>query len=158
MAFTPRSELRQALDLLQALCLARIQLDCCRMRPAGSIEAELREFELTQRVIQREREAARMQSALGAGQRSALRVARALYLRLLLDSAARRLDGWSDQDPLQTMPDSRLFEWVAHDYERLELIQLESAMTPDEMQRYGEISGSLADGDEGGGVGSGDRR
>lgn len=138
---------RHALQVLQALCLARVQLDCCRMRPARDLSSELQEFELTQRVIRREREAARLQAALTARQRSELKIARALYLLLLLDSAPLRLEGWSDQDPLATMPESRLFEWIAHDYERLELIQLESAMSPEEALRYADVSaGSFADG------------
>jgi len=63
-------------------------------------------------------------------------LARAQFLRLLLESAPRRLRGWSDQDPLDRMPPSRLFEWISLDFERLELAQIEAQMTAGEAARY----------------------
>ena len=34
------------------------------------------------------------------------------------------------------MPPSRLFEWISHDFERLELAQIEAQMTAGEAARY----------------------
>jgi hypothetical protein len=41
-----------------------------------------------------------------------------------------------DEDDLADMPVSHLFEWVAYDLERLELEEIEGAMTPREEARY----------------------
>lgn len=65
-----------------------------------------------------------------------IKVARALYLRMLLESAPMRLQAWSDNDNLREMPRSHLFEWIAYDFERLELAELEAAMNPEEAAAY----------------------
>jgi hypothetical protein len=67
---------------------------------------------------------------------AAVRVARALYLRFLLSSAAARLQPWCDGEDLARMPLSHMFEWIAHDFERLELAAIEDAMTPEEVVLY----------------------
>jgi hypothetical protein len=67
---------------------------------------------------------------------AAVHVARALYLRFLLSSAAARLQPWRDGDDLARMPLSHMFEWISYDFERLELATLEDAMTPVEVVLY----------------------
>ena len=65
-----------------------------------------------------------------------VKVRRALYLRMLLESAPSRLQSWSDSDSLGTMPKSHLFEWISYDFERLELAELEGSMSPEEAASY----------------------
>uniref|UniRef100_UPI0040393B37 hypothetical protein n=1 Tax=unclassified Variovorax TaxID=663243 RepID=UPI0040393B37 len=67
---------------------------------------------------------------------AAVRIARALYLRFLLSSASVRLQPWCDGDDLAHMPLSHMFEWISHDFERVELAALEDAMTPAEATLY----------------------
>jgi hypothetical protein len=67
---------------------------------------------------------------------AAVRIARALYLRFLLSSAPSRLQPWCDGEDLEHMPRSHMFEWISHDFERLELAALEDAMTPAEAASY----------------------
>ncbi|HEY2257601.1 MAG TPA: hypothetical protein VGI11_18350 [Variovorax sp.] len=138
------------LRLLQALCFGRIRLEYCRLHATDSIRADLEEFQAHQRVIRQEREVAGLFAELTARQRSELKIGRALYLRMLLDSAPIRLQGWSDRDALDAMPKSHLFEWIAHDYEQQELAELESAMNPQEAARFASAAtGSLTNGDNG---------
>lgn len=127
---------RHTLHLLQVLCLARIELACCRLASTGSLGDDLRELDIDQRLLRCERQVARWQASLTPRQESELRIGRAMHLHLMLSSAPARLKGWSDLDALDAMPRSRLFEWIAHDYERLELTQLESEMSPEEAARY----------------------
>jgi hypothetical protein len=65
-----------------------------------------------------------------------LKIKRAIYLRMLLDSAPSRLQAWADEDDLEDMPASHLFEWVSYDLERLELAEIEATLTPREEERY----------------------
>jgi hypothetical protein len=65
-----------------------------------------------------------------------LKIKRAIYLRMLIGSAPVRLQDWVDEDELDDMPASRLFEWVAYDLERLELEEIEATLTPREEARY----------------------
>ena len=67
---------------------------------------------------------------------AAVRLARALYVRMLLGSAPTRLQPWSDGEDITRMPLSHMFEWISHDFERLELAALEDAMTPAEIVLY----------------------
>jgi len=67
-----------------------------------------------------------------------IKIARALYLRLLLESAPGRLQSWSDSESFDDMPKSHLFEWIAYDFERLELAELEGSMTPEEAASYAQ--------------------
>lgn len=129
-------DLGRALRILQELSYARVRLACIRLTLPSSIWLDMAELEFERRIESREREAQRLQYALSPSDCSELRIARAMFLLLLLESAPYRLQGWSDQDPLDRMPPSRLFEWIAYDHERLELAQLESAMTPEEARRY----------------------
>ena len=73
---------------------------------------------------------------LGAEELSRLRVARAVFLRQLLASAPARLGDWNEATLLDTVPISRLHEWLSHDLEKLELAILEKSMTPQETARY----------------------
>lgn len=147
MPFIMSVVVRHVLQLLQALSLARVQLACCRLTSAGSIGDDLRELDLDQRLLRCERQLARWEAPLSAHQQSEVKVGRAIHLHLLLSSATARLRGWSDLDALDQMPPSRLFEWIAHDYERLELAQLESEMSPEEAARYVSESSSGRFGD-----------
>jgi len=74
---------------------------------------------------------------------ASVRVARALHLQRMLGSAAARLAPWNDRSDLASSPPSHLFEWVSHDYERLELAELEDAMTPEETALYAQSLESL---------------
>jgi hypothetical protein len=145
---TPRVE--PLLRLLQALCVGRVQLECCRLKAQeDSIRADVEELAAQQHVLRQEREVAARFAELTPRQRSELKIGRALYLQMLLDSASVRLRGWSDKDALDAMPRSRLFEWVAHDYEQQELAELENAMNPQEAALFARVSsGSLANGSE----------
>jgi hypothetical protein len=67
---------------------------------------------------------------------AAVRIARALYLRFLLSSAPARLQPWCDGEDLAHMPRSHMFEWISHDFERVELAALEDAMTSSEAALY----------------------
>jgi hypothetical protein len=67
-----------------------------------------------------------------------IKIARALYLRLLLESAPVRLQSWSDSESFDDMPKSHLFEWISYDFERLELAELEGSMTPEEAASYAQ--------------------
>jgi hypothetical protein len=67
-----------------------------------------------------------------------IKVGRALYLRMLLESAPTRLQSWSDCETLDDMPKSHLFEWISYDFERLELAELEGSMTPEEAASYAQ--------------------
>ncbi|MBO9513678.1 MAG: hypothetical protein J7549_06120 [Variovorax sp.] len=124
------------LRLLQALACARIHFGCKRLSPQMWNYPDLSSGELwTRMTIYQERIDA-LANAMSVEQRAQVRLERALFLRLLLDSAPARLKAWSDQDEVSAMPPSHLFEWVSHDDERLELAQLEAAMTPQESARY----------------------
>lgn len=124
------------LRILQALSQARIRQTCAQLSESVNAGSSGEATDLPRRIADREREAMRLLASMDGAQRSEVKLARALFLRLLLESAAQRLQDWSDQDPLDRMPPSRLFEWISHDHEQLELAQLESQMTPEEAARY----------------------
>ncbi|MDM0074613.1 hypothetical protein QTH90_09495 [Variovorax sp. J2P1-59] len=127
---------RQILRLLQAVAFARIQCECMRLTRAVGRAVGPERFEYHRRMDVYARELEFLQHALAPDERSAVRVERALFLRLLLSSAPWRLASWSDTETLDEMPASHLFEWVAHDDERMELAEIESAMTPQETMQY----------------------
>lgn len=131
--------LESVLQQLQQLAHARILREFhrvwdARLNPAlGSAEGA----EANRRVLQGEQALARLRGAVDDPRQIAqIKVARALYLRMLLESAPTRLQSWSDCDNLEQMPKSHLFEWIAYDFERLELAELEAAMTPEEGAAY----------------------
>lgn len=127
---------QQVLRLLQALACARIHFGCKRLSPHVWRYPELSCSELWTRMVIYQERIDELANAMSIEQRAQVRLERALFLRLLLDSAPARLQAWSDQDEVSDMPPSHLFEWVSHDDERLELAQLEAAMTPQETARY----------------------
>lgn len=126
----------QLLRILQELSQARIRLGCGQLAGATAVGSTESPQALAHRIAHGEQRALRLLASLSADQRSEVVLARALFLKLLLESAPKRLQGWSDQDPLDRMPPSRLFEWISHDHEQLELSQLESQMSPEEAARY----------------------
>jgi hypothetical protein len=130
------TQVRQGLRLLQSAACARILLTCAGLSPLNSLRNGPSRFELQRRLERLERQFAGVLNRLSPEHRARLRLERALFLRLLQESAAFRLQFWSDRDALDEMPASHLFEWVAHDDERMELAQIESAMTPEEKTRY----------------------
>jgi len=124
------------LRLLQALACARIQFGCKRLSPQVWRYPDLSCDELWLRMSLYQERIDQLAGAMSVPERAQVRLARALFLRLLLESAPARLRAWSDQDAVAEMPPSHLFEWVSHDDERLELSQLEAAMPPQESARY----------------------
>ena len=140
------NRLTQALLLLQQLAYARILCEFHRQRQmhAGSAVSSP-ELALASRRLRsceanwEHCRAALIDSPLAAS----VRVARALHLQRLLGSAAARLAPWNDRSDLARIPPSHLFEWVAHDCERLELAELEDAMTPEETALYAHSLESL---------------
>jgi hypothetical protein len=136
-----QAHLECVLQSLQQLAYARIVREFhrawnARVDPAAA-EVESREAHC--RVLRCEEALAGLRLLLDEpGQIAQIKVARALYLRLLLESAPVRLQSWSDSDNLDDMPKSHLFEWIAYDFERLELAELEGAMTPDEAASYAQ--------------------
>jgi hypothetical protein len=128
--------IQQALQLLQAGALARIQFQCARIVRRSLLRDDGKDFKLQCRIEKFERQAAALIQTFTPEQCMRVRLERALFLHMLQESAASRLEGWSDQDTLDCMPASHLFEWVAHDDERKELAELENAMGPDEKIRY----------------------
>ncbi|MDM0002129.1 hypothetical protein QTI24_26225 [Variovorax sp. J22P240] len=131
---------RQILRLLQATAFARIQCECIRLSKAASPER----FNYQRRIEVCTRELGFLEYTLTSDERSAVRLERALFLRLLLASAPQRLASWSDKETLDEMPASHLFEWVSHDEERMELAEIENAMTPQEKVRYARARIHLA--------------
>jgi hypothetical protein len=125
----------QLLLVLQQLSQARIRFSCGQLSGAGNDRSKPSEPDAS-RIPAREGLALRLFDLLDDKERSEVMLARAQFLRLLLESAPRRLRGWSDQDPLDRMPPSRLFEWISLDFERLELAQIEAQMTAGEAARY----------------------
>ncbi len=133
------AHLEHCLQSLQQLAYARIVREFqrawnARLDPAA---AEVESAEAHCRVLRCEQALAGLRLLLDEpGQIAQIKVARALYLRMLLESAPARLQSWSDSDNVDDMPKSHLFEWIAYDFERLELTELEGAMTPDEAASY----------------------
>lgn len=134
------SFLDRTLYLLQQHAYARVLCEFHRMQDArcrvidvgthGGAQAQ-------ERLEACERQLLACRHALVDPQRAAaVRIARALYLRFLLSSASARLQPWCDGENLEHMPRSHMFEWIAHDFERMELAALEDAMTPEESASY----------------------
>lgn len=134
------SFLDHALLLLQQHAYARVLCEFHRMEESrcravdvtthGMVKAQVRLAVCERRL------AAYRDQLTDPDKAAAVRVARALYLRFLLSSAATRLQPWCDGEDLSHMPRSHMFEWIAHDYEQLELAALEDAMTPAETALY----------------------
>jgi len=133
---TMSTPVRQALRLLQSAACARILLSCAGLSPLNALRNGPSRFELQCRLEGLERQIGVLLRAMTHEQRARLRLERALFLQLLQESAGFRLEFWTDRDALDEMPASHLLEWVAHDDERMELAQIESAMTPEEKFRY----------------------
>ena len=135
-----------ALRSLQGLAYARVVEQCRRVAwlsrtYAGSARLD----ERTRSVIAWENSVTLLRLAMTPEERVELKIKRAIYLRMLLDSAPVRLQPWVDEDDLASMPVSHLFEWVAYDLERLELDEIEGTLTGSEEARYvrevGEFKG-----------------
>ncbi|MBO9650460.1 MAG: hypothetical protein J7605_18310 [Variovorax sp.] len=136
MSASSQSSQQLILRLLQALACSRIHFGCKRLSPKVWKYPDLSCDELWLRMTLYQERIDQLANAMSVEERAQVRLERALFLRLLLESAPARLQSWSDQDEVTDMPPSHLFEWVAHDDERLELSQLEAAMTPQESARY----------------------
>jgi hypothetical protein len=137
MRFTMRPIVQAALRSLQGLAHARAVAQTRRV--AWSSRAQGRPTRLKERpgpALAWENHVVILRAAMTAQDLSDLKIKRAIYLRMLLDSAPSRLQYWVDEDDLEDMPKSRLFEWVAYDLECMELEQIEATMTPAEQARY----------------------
>ena len=126
----------RALRTLQELAYAQLLSELDRFQRARLGKQAGLPLLFNERVARCQREVARFQAALTKAELSDLKVARALYLRMLLSSASARLQGWETQTCLATTPLSHLHEWLSHDLERLELAELEAVMSPDERDAY----------------------
>ena len=126
-----------ALRSLQGLAHARAAEQCRRVAwPARAPGDAPRLEERAPSVIAWENSVAMLRQEMSAEEQVELRIKRAIYLRMLLDSAPMRLQAWVDEDDLESMPVSHLFEWVAFDLERMELLEIEAMLTPAEGARY----------------------
>ncbi|KLN52909.1 hypothetical protein [Variovorax paradoxus] len=131
-----------ALHSLQQLAYARIAREFHRAWQArtdfpASFEAVISEAH--RRVLHCEQVLAQLRLLIDDPcQIAEIKIARALYLRLLLESAPARLQSWSDCESFDDMPKSHLLEWISYDFERLELAELESSMTPEEAASYAQ--------------------
>ena len=135
-----------ALRSLQGLAYARVVEQCRRVAwLSGTCAGSARLEERTRSVIAWENSVTLLRLAMTPEERVELKIKRAIYLRMLLDSAPVRLQPWVDEDDLAEMPVSHLFEWVAYDLERLELDEIEGTLTGSEEARYvrevGEFKG-----------------
>src|SRR6516225_4628476 len=86
------------LRLLQALACARIQFGCKRLSPRIWHYPDLSCDELWLRMSLYQERIDQLAGAMSAPERAHVRLQRALFLRLLLESAPARLQAWSDQD------------------------------------------------------------
>ncbi|NDZ13569.1 hypothetical protein C7T35_28610 [Variovorax sp. WS11] len=137
MRLTMRPIVQTALRSLQGLAHARAIAQSRRV--AWSSRARGRSTRLEERPGREmawENHVVVLRLGMTAEELSELKIKRAIYLRMLLDSAPKRLQDWVDEDQLEDMPKSRLFEWVAYDLECLELEQIEGTMTAGEEARY----------------------
>lgn len=134
------SFLDRALLLLQQHAYARVLCEFHRMEDTRCRVIDVgthRSADARERLARCERQLLACRDALEEPERAAaVRIARALYLRFLLSSATARLQPWCDGEDLAHMPRSHMFEWIAHDFERVELAALEDAMTPAEAALY----------------------
>lgn len=132
-----RPIVQAALRSLQGLAHARAADQCKRV--AWLSRARARSTRLEERpssVVAWEKSIATFRLSMTADDLLELKIKRAIYLRMLLDSAPARLQAWADEDILADMPASHLFEWVSYDLERLELDEIEATLTPREEARY----------------------
>jgi len=131
-----------ALQSLQQLAYARIVREFHRAWQARAdllLSSDLAADEAHRRVLHWEQVLAGLRRVLDDPQQIAqVKIARALYLRLLLESAPTRLQAWSDSESMDDMPKSHLFEWISYDFERLELAELEGSMSPEEAASYAQ--------------------
>jgi hypothetical protein len=131
-----------ALQGLQQLAYARIAREVARAWHAGADGSEYAKAvigEAHRRVLHCEQALAQLRMEIDDPREIAqIKVARALYLRMLLESAPTRLQSWSDCDNLDDMPKSHLFEWISYDFEQLELAELEGSMTEEEAASYAQ--------------------
>ncbi|MGK6308274.1 hypothetical protein [Variovorax sp. DT-64] len=126
-----------ALRSLQGLAHARVVEQCRRVAWLSRAHAGAARLEERARsVVAWENQLTMLRLAMTPEERVELKIKRAIYLRMLLDSAPVRLQPWVDEDDLADMPASHLFEWVAYDLERLELDEIEATLTPQEEARY----------------------
>lgn len=123
---------------LQQLAYARILCEFHRLRrvPGEASLPDPASAGAWARLAECEQRWSHSRGGLDEADFGVVRIARALYLQRMLESAPARLAPWSDCSSLRAMPSSHLFEWVAHDCERLELSQLEDAMSPTEAALY----------------------
>lgn len=129
--------LLQQLALMQVLReLARVLRVSGRGEPPGWDGATI-----SQRFDNYHRELLAIRGSFTAEDLSQLRICRAVFLRRMMASASARLGGWEDSVSLEDAPVSRLFEWLSHDFERLELSALEEGMTMRETAFYLQIVG-----------------
>ena len=126
----------RALRILQELAYAQLLCELARFQRTRLGRKGDFQLPLNERVARCQREVARFPSALTKPELSELEVARALYLRMLLSSASSRLRGWENQTCVANIPLSHLHEWLSHDLERLELAELEGAMSRNEKDAY----------------------
>lgn len=132
--------LNRALQLLQQLAYARVLCEFHRIQDLRCQASDICSHGLVtaqERLAACEQHLDEFQQTLDNKDKvAAIRLARALYLRMLLGSANKRLQPWSDGEDITNMPLSHMFEWISHDFERLELAALEDAMTPAEIVMY----------------------
>ncbi|MDQ0572651.1 hypothetical protein QFZ42_004485 [Variovorax paradoxus] len=145
---TMHRQLDGALQGLQQLAYARIAREFARAwhaRANASEESEAILGEAHRRVLHCEQALAQLRVVLDDPRQIAeLKVSRALYLRMLLESAPTRLQSWSDCETLDDMPKSHLFEWISYDFEQLELAELEGSMTDEEAVSYARAINTAA--------------
>lgn len=137
MHLTMRPIVQAALRSLQGLAHARAADQCRRVAWSSRAHAKsTRQEERPSSVIAWENATATLRLAMTADELTELKIKRAVYLQMLLDSAPARLQAWADEHSLADMPASHLFEWVSYDLERLELAEIEATFTPREEARY----------------------
>jgi hypothetical protein len=132
-----RPIVQAALRSLQGLAHARAADQCKRVAWLSRVRARSADMEeRPSGVAAWETRIATLRLGMSADDLVELKIKRAIFLRMLLDSAPARLQAWVDEDILPDMPASHLFEWVCYDLERLELDEIEATLTPREEARY----------------------
>lgn len=134
-----KPKLLRCLRVLQQTAYAKLLLEYRNTWDTGFpelLDSRRAVAEAEERLAAREAEFTLLLAELSGAERSNLKIARALFLRTLLESAPARLQCWEDRSPLAQMPRSELLEWLSHDLERMELEHMERAMTPEEAAIY----------------------
>ena len=131
-----KPSVNRALRILQELAYAQLLSELDRFQRARLGKQAGFPLLFNERVARCQRQVAHFQTALTKTELSELKVARALYLRMLLASASSRLQGWDHQTCPGSTPISHLHEWLAHDLERLEPAELEGVMSGAEKDEY----------------------